>query len=106
MSHEATSKVRATRSKKCTLMKGSKIEFPNAEVARKYEPGKPMVDNPKQLGIACHQLHEYYMDVSNRTFPHNVVSLVVHFAEEHFKHDGQMFMVEFDACSTCSTSVS
>ncbi len=96
VSHEGTSKVRATRSKKCALMKRSDIEFPKAEVARKYEPGKPMVDNPKQLGIACHRLHEYYMDVSNRTFPHNVVSLVVHFAEEHFKHDSQMFTVEFE----------
>ena len=65
-------------------------------MARKYELGKPMVDNPKQLGIACHRLHEYYMDVSNRTFSHNVVNLVVHFAEEHFKHDGQIFTVEFD----------
>ena len=67
-----------------------------ADVARKYEPEKPMVDNPAQLGIACWRLHDYYLDVPNRTFPHNVLSLVVHFVEEHFKHDGEMFTVEFD----------
>jgi len=77
-------------------MKRSDIEFPKVEVARKYEQGKPMVNYPVQLGIACQRLHEYYMDVSNRTFPHNVVSLVVHFAEEHFKHDSEMFTVQFD----------
>ena len=63
-----TLKVRATRSKKCTLMKKSDIEFPMAEVARKYEAGKPMVDNAAELGIACRKLHDYYLDVSNRTF--------------------------------------
>ena len=87
VSHEGTSKVRATQSKKCALMKRSDIEFSKAEVARKYEVGKPMVDNPAALGIACWKLHDYYMDVSNRAFPHDIVSLVVHFAEEHFKND-------------------
>ena len=91
-----TSKVRATRSKKCALMKKSDIEFPKAEVARKYEAGKPMVDNPATLGIACWKLHDYYMDVSNRTFPHNVVSLVVHLTEEHFKNDARICTVQFD----------
>src|SRR5438105_2282535 len=47
-----TSKVRATRFKKCALMKKSDIEFPTAEVAHKYEAGKSMVDNPAALGIA------------------------------------------------------
>ena len=91
-----TSKVRATRSKKCALMKKSDIEFPMAEVARKYEAGKPMVDNPVALGIACWKLHDYYMDISNRTFPHNIISLVVHLTEEHFKNDARICTVQFD----------
>ena len=62
-----TSRVRATRSKKCALMNKKDIEFPMAEVARKYEAGKPMVDNAAELGIACRKLHDYYLDVSNRT---------------------------------------
>ena len=91
-----TSRVRATRSKKCALMNKKDIEFPMAEVARKYEAGKPMVDNAAELGIACRKLHDYYLDVSNRTFPHNVVSLVVHLTEEHFKNDARIFTVQFD----------
>ena len=55
-----------------------------------------MVDNPAALGIACRKLHDYYMDVSNRTLPHNVVSLIVHFMEEHFKNDARIFTVQFD----------
>src|SRR6266540_5924316 len=91
-----TSKVRAIRSKKCTLMKKSDIEFPMADVARKYEAGKPMVDNPVALSIACRKLHDYYLDISNRTFPHNVISLVVHLTEEHFKNDARICTVQFD----------
>ena len=67
-----------------------------AEVARKYEAGKPMVYNTAELGIACRKLHDYYLDVSNRTFPHNVVSLVVHLMEEHFKNDARICTVQFD----------
>ena len=91
-----TSRVRATRSKKCALMNKKDIEFPMAEVARKYQAGKPMVDNAVELGIACRKLHDYYLDVSNRTFPHNVVSLVVHLTEEHFKNDARICTVQFD----------
>src|SRR5438132_9314461 len=46
-----TSRFRATRSKKCALMNKKYIEFLMAEVARKYEGGKPMVDNAATLGI-------------------------------------------------------
>src|SRR5438105_12520699 len=91
-----TSKVKATRSKKCALMKKSDIEFPKLEVAHKYEAGKLMVDNPAALGIACRKLHDYYMDVSNRTLPHNVVSLIVHFTEEHLKNDVRLCNMQFN----------
>ena len=94
-SHEGSPKTRTIRSKKCGLLKKSEKEYPMADVARQYERGKPMVDSPAQLGIACRRLHKYYLDVSNRPFPNNVMSLVVHFAEEHFKHGAAMFTVEF-----------
>ena len=67
-----------------------------AEVARKYERRKPMVENERQLGVACKRLHDYYLDVSNRPFPNAVFSIVVHFGDENFKNKGEIFMVEFD----------
>ena len=67
-----------------------------AEVASKYERGKPMVENEAALGVACRRLHDYYMDVSNRPFPHTVKSIMVYFGYEQFKNDGQMFTVQFD----------
>ena len=76
-------------------MKASEREYPMAEVARKYERGRPMVEDEAALGVACRRLHDYYLDVSNRPFPHTVMSLVVHFGDEHLKNNGQMFTVEF-----------
>ena len=67
-----------------------------ADVARKFERGKPMVDDPLKLGVACKKLHEHYLDVSNRPFPNNVISFMVHFDDDHFKHGPGMFMVEFE----------